>query len=174
MLEPIQTSSQLYRARGRILSSDTTQAGVDRPWSAHASSQAEAAATAAAAGHPSMHLMERMSSAVRRLENAKTVLVDELARCSMLRDEARIEVACLMSDAKKQLPALQECVCGLERDCNALYVCYQTTLEMLGKKSEWVEELLADVVNLKAIYHQLLLDREREQEQEQEQIKMSA
>ncbi|KAI9820465.1 MAG: hypothetical protein M1826_000902 [Phylliscum demangeonii] len=245
VLDPIQTSSQSRRARGRMLSSDTTLAsGADRPWSAHASSPAAAAAgqwtppdahvqvhngggssmpatptpTADAPEHdallhlrldspsahhdrmvsgsastagagagagagpgpgpgPSVQLVERMSAAVRRLESEKGALTDELARCSAARDEARLEVARLMREAEAQLPLLQELrerVRRLERDHDALHARYQTTLEMLGEKSERVEELLADVVDLKAIYRQLLLEREPEPEPERERVELPA
>ncbi|KAG5926496.1 hypothetical protein E4U42_003270 [Claviceps africana] len=44
----------------------------------------------------------------------------------------------------------------LEREVARLDARYQTTLEMLGEKSELVDELRADVADVKAMYRELV------------------
>lgn len=108
-----------------------------------------------AAAGPSVQLVERMSATVRRLENEKAASKDELARLVAQRDGARKEVVTLMReiDAKRAVDAK---VAKVEQDLTQLGQRYQTTLEMLGEKSERVEELEADVADLKKIYRELI------------------
>ena len=47
-------------------------------------------------------------------------------------------------------------VLELEKEVDAINARYQTTLEMLGEKSEMVEELKADVQDVKAMYRELV------------------
>lgn len=105
---------------------------------------------------PSVQLVERMSAAVRRLESEKAASRDELTRLSAQRDEARKEIVNLMKEveAKRVVDAK---VGELEGKVAELNARYQTTLEMLGEKSEMVEELQADVVDLKKIYKELVM-----------------
>lgn len=103
---------------------------------------------------PSVQLVERMSATVRRLESERAASKDELARITSQRDEARQQVVDLMreSEEKKEADArVQE----LERRLEELDQRYQTTLEMLGEKSERVEELQADIVDIKQMYREL-------------------
>ena len=104
---------------------------------------------------PSVQLVERMSAAVRRLESERASFKDELARVAGQRDEARRQVVELMreADEKKNSDArVQE----LEQEIVGLNQRYQTTLEMLGEKSEQVEEFRADIADLKKIYRELV------------------
>ena len=111
-------------------------------------------ASTAAAG-PSVQLVERMSAAVRRLESEKAASKDELARLSQQRDEAREQVVSLMREAEEKRKA-DERIKALEIDNNIVQERYSTTLEMLGEKSEKVEELKADVADLKQMYRELV------------------
>ncbi|KAI9669928.1 MAG: hypothetical protein M1831_006964 [Alyxoria varia] len=111
-------------------------------------------ASTAAAG-PSVQLVERMSSNVRRLESEKAASKDELARLSAQRDEARKEVVSLMQEVEEKR-ALDQKVEHLEQEMSTVSERYQTTLEMLGERSERVGELEADVADLKKIYRELL------------------
>ena len=70
-------------------------------------------ASTAAAG-PSVQLVERMSSNVRRLESEKAASKDELARLSAQRDEARKEVVTLMQEVEEKR-ALDQKVENLEQ-----------------------------------------------------------
>lgn len=110
--------------------------------------------SAAGAG-PSVQLVERMSAAVRRLESEKAASREEVGRLCAQRDEAREQVVSLMEEVEGKRAA-DERVRGLEKDVRAIEERYLTTLEMLGEKSEVVEELKADVVDLKQLYRELV------------------
>ncbi|KAI1373587.1 TATA element modulatory factor 1 TATA binding-domain-containing protein [Hypoxylon crocopeplum] len=104
---------------------------------------------------PSVQLVERMSSAIRRLESEKVAAKEELARISSQRDEARGEIVVLMKEVEAGKGARMK-VDELEKEVVAINERYQTTLEMLGEKSELVEELRADVDDVKAMYRDLV------------------
>ena len=102
-----------------------------------------------------MQLVERMSATVRRLESERAASKDELARITSQRDQAREQVVDLMREADQKRTSdarVQE----LETRIEELDQRYQTTLEMLGEKSEQVEELQADIADLKKIYRELV------------------
>lgn len=104
---------------------------------------------------PSVQLVERMSAAIRRLESEKVAAKEELARISSQRDEARAEIVTLMKDTEAGKAAASR-VESLEQEVAEINERYQTTLEMLGEKSELVEELRADVEDVKAMYRDLV------------------
>ena len=104
---------------------------------------------------PSVQLVERMSAAVRRLENEKISTKEELARLASQRDEARAEILSLMQEVEAKR-ADHGRVLELEKEVEEINARYQTTLEMLGEKSEMVEELKADVQDVKAMYRELV------------------
>ncbi|KAF1975089.1 hypothetical protein BU23DRAFT_87771 [Bimuria novae-zelandiae CBS 107.79] len=104
---------------------------------------------------PSVQLVERLSTAVRRLESEKATNKEELARLISQRDEAREEVVALMQelDGKKEVGEKVE---KLEREMSEVNERYEKCLELLGEKSERVEELEGDVEDLKKIYRDLV------------------
>ncbi|KAL8929802.1 MAG: hypothetical protein Q9208_000946 [Pyrenodesmia sp. 3 TL-2023] len=104
---------------------------------------------------PSVQLVERMSAAVRRLESEKAAHRDELARLSAQRDEAREQTVGLMKEAEEKRAADAKAK-ELEMKVQELNARYLTTLEMLGEKSEKVDELTADVADLKEMYRELV------------------
>ncbi|KAM3550177.1 hypothetical protein ARSEF4850_008475 [Beauveria asiatica] len=107
------------------------------------------------AAGPSVQLVERMSAAIRRLEAEKVAAKEEMARVCGQRDEARSDMVGLMKeleDAKTASARVPELQVQVEK----LDARYQTTLEMLGEKSELVEELRADVQDVKAMYRELI------------------
>ncbi|KAL8763384.1 MAG: hypothetical protein Q9184_000772 [Pyrenodesmia sp. 2 TL-2023] len=104
---------------------------------------------------PSVQLVERMSAAVRRLESEKAAHRDELARLSAQRDEARDQTVGLMKEAEEKRAADAKAK-QLETKVQELNARYLTTLEMLGEKSEKVDELTADVADLKEMYRELV------------------
>ncbi|KAK0730761.1 TATA element modulatory factor 1 TATA binding-domain-containing protein [Lasiosphaeris hirsuta] len=104
---------------------------------------------------PSVQLVERMSAAIRRLESEKVAAREELARISRQRDEARAEIVALMREAESGKASVQR-VAALEAEVAEVNARYETTLEMLGEKSEMVEELKADVQDVKAMYRELV------------------
>jgi predicted nucleic acid-binding Zn-ribbon protein len=104
---------------------------------------------------PSVQLVERMSAAVRRLESEKATHKEEVARLTAQRDEARNEVVKLMrevDDVKKQ----GDKVADLEKRLSEMENREGTALEMLGEKTERVEELEGDVRELKRMYRELV------------------
>jgi TATA element modulatory factor len=111
--------------------------------------------TSAVGAGPSVQLVERMSATVRRLETEKAASKDELARLTAQRDEARQEVVSLMREVEMKR-ANDERVKALEEEQRAINERYQTTLELLGEKSELVEELKADVADVKQMYRDLV------------------
>ena len=104
---------------------------------------------------PSVQLVERMSAAVRRLESEKASHKDELGRLSGQRDEARDQVVGLMKEVEEKR-GWESRVKELEKEMEGVQERYLTTLEMLGEKSERVEELKADVQDLKGMYRELV------------------
>ena len=104
---------------------------------------------------PSVQLVERMSAAVRRLESEKAAHKDELSRLSTQRDESREQVVSLMKEAEEKR-TWEKRVKELEGSMREVEGRYLTTLEMLGEKSEKVEELKADVQDLKGMYRELV------------------
>ncbi|OAX81175.1 hypothetical protein ACJ72_04484 [Emergomyces africanus] len=107
------------------------------------------------AAGPSVQLVERMSTTIRRLESERAASKDELARLTAQRDEARQEVVELMREVEEKRKGDQR-IQELETTVEQLDQRYQTTLEMLGEKSELVEELRADIADLKKIYRELV------------------
>ena len=107
------------------------------------------------AAGPSVQLIERMSAAVRRLESEKASSQDELDRVIAQRDETRRQVMSLMQELEVR-KAVSDKVGVLEQEVSSINQRYQTTLEMLGEKSELVEELRADVADVKQMYKDLV------------------
>lgn len=107
------------------------------------------------AAGPSVQLVERMSAAIRRLEAEKVASKEEMARVCNQRDEARTDMVGLMKELEEAKTASSR-VPELETQVENLDARYQTTLEMLGEKSELVEELRADVQDVKAMYRELI------------------
>ena len=107
------------------------------------------------AAGPSVQLIERMSAAVRRLETEKALSQDELERVTAQRDETRKQVTSLLQEIREKEDASARAK-DLEREVAAINQRYQTTLEMLGEKSELVEELRSDVADVKQMYKDLV------------------
>lgn len=107
------------------------------------------------AAGPSVQLVERMSAAIRRLEAEKVAAKEEMTRVCNQRDEARADMVTLMKDLEEAKTASSR-VPQLEEQVSNLDARYQTTLEMLGEKSELVEELRADVQDVKVMYRELV------------------
>jgi chromosome segregation ATPase len=104
---------------------------------------------------PSVQLVDRLSAAVRRLEAEKVAAKEEMTRVCSQRDEARSDIVALMKEVESAKAATSK-VAELEKELADINSRYQTTLEMLGEKSELVEELRADVQDVKAMYRELV------------------
>lgn len=107
------------------------------------------------AAGPSVQLVESLSAAIRRLESEKSAAREELARVSNQRDEGRAEIVAFMREAESGRAAVKK-VADLEAEVADVKARYETTLELLGEKSELVEELKADVQDVKAMYRDLI------------------
>ncbi|KAK1778265.1 TATA element modulatory factor 1 TATA binding-domain-containing protein [Copromyces sp. CBS 386.78] len=134
--------------------SDTGFDSIDSSSSPHNVMQDMVSVSTIAAG-PSVQLVERMSAKIRQLESEKVTVREELARISKQRDEARAEIVVLMGEVENQKKA-GERVAELERQVAEVNERYETTLELLGEKSEEVDELKADVADLKDMYRDLV------------------
>lgn len=124
------------------------------PSSPRAIAQDMISVSTSAAG-PSVQLVERMSAAIRRLEAEKVAAKEEMARVCSQRDEARSELGGLMKDLEEAKQATVR-VKELETEVGELNGRYEATLELLGEKSELVEELKADVQDVKEMYRELV------------------
>ncbi|KAI4144563.1 MAG: hypothetical protein LQ340_006603 [Diploschistes diacapsis] len=113
--------------------------------------------TSTAAAGPSVQLVERMSAAVRRLESEKAASRDEIDRLSSQRDEARTQAMALIDEIEGKRATETKFV-EMGAEIQELNIRLQTTLEMLGEKSELVEELKADILDMKEIYRSTLED----------------
>ncbi|KAL7930903.1 TATA element modulatory factor 1 TATA binding domain-containing protein [Trichoderma chlorosporum] len=107
------------------------------------------------AAGPSVQLVERMSAAIRRLEAERVAAKEEMARVCSQRDEARGDMVALMKELEEAKAASAR-VPDLEKEVAELDTRYQTTLELLGEKSELVDELRADVDDVKTMYRELV------------------
>ena len=143
--EPVRSPSIAERENG----ADDTM-----PSSPRQTAQDMISMSTVAAG-PSVQLVERMSAAIRRLEAEKVAAKEEMSRVCSQRDEARNDMVGLMKELEEAKSASSR-VPQLEEDVSSLDSRYQTTLEMLGEKSELVEELRADVQDIKAMYRELV------------------
>jgi hypothetical protein len=108
------------------------------------------------AAGPSVQLVERMSAAVRRLESEKAASKEEHARLLAQRDEAREEVVGLMREVDGVRKS-NERLASVEKELADLKTRYEASLEMLGEKSEEVEELRDDLNEVKKIYKEVLM-----------------
>ena len=114
----------------------------------------ELMSTSTVGAGPSVQLVERLSISIRRLESEKAASKDELTRLTTQRDESRSQVVDLMREVEEKR-SVDERLKSLEEEHKGLKGRYDATLEMLGEKSELVEELKADVADVKGMYRQL-------------------
>lgn len=106
---------------------------------------------------PSIQVIGRMSSQVRKLTSEVSNLKEELVRVGGEKDEASREVVRLMTEnddlleSKTKLEAVEERLEAMEkRESQAL--------EMLGEKEEKIGELRADIADMKELYSRQISD----------------
>ena len=124
------------------------------PTSTHQTINDMVSASTVAAG-PSVQFVERMSHTVRRLESEKVATKEDIARLSAQRDEARAEIVALMREIKEKRNSDSR-VKELETEVAEIKARHETVLEMLGEKSEQLEEAQSDILDLKAMYRELV------------------
>ncbi|KAI5968932.1 hypothetical protein KGF57_000047 [Candida theae] len=95
-----------------------------------------------------LQLIHKMSSNIRRLEIELNTLKDEYEKLLDVK-EAREQELLESIKANEQVHELKLKVEELEREIEEKEAKEQTMLELIGEKSEQVEELKADVVDLK-------------------------
>jgi len=110
--------------------------------------------SAVAAGS-SVQLVERMSSSIRRLESELAAIREEMETAQAQRDDARREVVDMVREVEGRREAERR-VKVLESEVEELKRREECTLEMLGEKSELVDELRQDVLDLKGMYRDLV------------------
>ena len=145
----IVTSHDMDEYFNNVPATPASQSHANSPRAVH-----DLVSTSTVGAGPSVQLVERMSANVRRLESEKAASKDEIARLMTQRDESRQEVVDLMREVEEKRNAAQR-LALLEEEQKALARRHQTTLELLGEKSELVDELKADIQDVKDMYRQL-------------------
>jgi hypothetical protein len=105
----------------------------------------------------SVQLVGKMNTTIRRLESDLANCRQDLVKMTKSKDDAYQEVIKLMK-VNDELLTYKDKAASLEARIAELETREQTTLEMLGEKSELVEELRADVEDLKTMYRQQIED----------------
>lgn len=102
---------------------------------------------------PSIQLVNRMSRTIRSLESELSNVKEDLLRMTASKDEAVKDITQLMEETET-LRQYKSQVEELENKIKEMSIREQTTLEMLGEKSEQVMELRADVSDIKSMFQQ--------------------
>lgn len=153
-MQSANTNNEALEAPSVLTDNEDVYENFASPISPHHALNEMVSVSTAGAG-PSIQLVERMSSAVRRLESEKVSSKDDLARLTSQRDEARAEIIALMKEVETAKSANGK-VRELEAEIAAINRRYETTLEMFGEKSERVDELEGDIIDLKTMYRELV------------------
>ncbi|KAI8054963.1 TATA element modulatory factor 1 TATA binding-domain-containing protein, partial [Gilbertella persicaria] len=106
---------------------------------------------------PTTILVERLQSNIRQLENQISFYQTQLSSSSQSRDELSEEVLS-MSQEIEQLRKEVKRTKDLETQHQQLDSRYQTLLELLGERTEQVEELKADLQDVKEMYKSQIID----------------
>ncbi|PNS19791.1 hypothetical protein CAC42_7758 [Sphaceloma murrayae] len=131
-----------------------------RPGSPHGTAADVISASTVHTG-PSVQLVERMSSSIRRLEAEKAAHRDEVLRLQTQRDEARDEMVRLMREVEGRKSVEGE-MAGIKEEMEKLRERYEACLEMMGEREEEVLELRGDLGDMKRIYRELVEKMGRE------------
>lgn len=121
----------------------------------HPSRHPDMVSISTVAAGPSVQLVERMSATVRRLESELAAIREEITSVQSQRDDARKEVVEMVREVEEARERGQR-IAALEKEVEELKRREECTLEMLGEKSERVEELKQDVQDLKSMYRDLV------------------
>lgn len=155
-LNPISRSGSTLDV-GTITEEDTqqdffeTSSGFFPP--ADTSTRIENSSVYTASGGASLQLVSKMNTTIRRLESELAISRHELEKVTKEKENAYTEVVSLMS-SNEELSVYKNESEELKLRLSKLEEREHTALEMLGEKSEQVEELKADVMDLKQMYRQ--------------------
>lgn len=97
-----------------------------------------------------IQLIGKLSAQIRRLEIESLTLKDEIANLNNVKNESNNEIVKLLKE-NSEVRKLKNENDELTNKVSELDKKYQRTLELLGEKSERVEELSADVDDLKQL-----------------------
>lgn len=106
---------------------------------------------------PSMQLLGQMNTSLRRLELDLANCKQELAKMTKQKDAAYTEVSDLLKQIT-ELELIKDRFDDMEKENALCREQQQAALVMLGEKSERVQELEADVDDLKTMYRQQIED----------------
>jgi outer membrane murein-binding lipoprotein Lpp len=104
--------------------------------------------SSSAIGGSNVQLLGKMSSQVRRLQTELATMREDMERLSNEKKAANEEIVNLMKD-NEQVQSYKDRITELEEQAEGYVARNEKTLEILGEKSEQVEELKADVQDLK-------------------------
>ncbi|ODV87365.1 hypothetical protein CANARDRAFT_5904 [[Candida] arabinofermentans NRRL YB-2248] len=104
-------------------------------------------------GGNNIQMMGKLSSHIRRLEVEVMTLKDEVNELNAQKQEASNEIIRLLKE-NEMVESYKAKITTLQEDFNTLNANYDTTLELLGEKSERCGELEADVDDLKDMMRQ--------------------
>lgn len=106
---------------------------------------------------PSIQVIGRMSSQVRKLTSEVSNLKEELVRVGGEKDEASREVVRLMTENDDLLESKTK-LDTVESRLDAMEKRESQALEMLGEKEEKITELRADIADMKELYSMQISD----------------
>ncbi|KAI9303172.1 hypothetical protein BJ944DRAFT_241684 [Cunninghamella echinulata] len=95
--------------------------------------------------------VERLQATIKQMENQINFYQTQLQSASQSRDELSDEILVMsneMEELRKEYKQLQ----GNQKDYDELNQRYQASLELLGERTEQVEELKADIADVKDMY----------------------
>lgn len=102
-------------------------------------------------------LVERLQANIRQLENQLSFYQTQLQSSSQSRDELSEEVLDMTQEIEQLRKEVKK-TNQLEEQYQQLNDRYQTLLELLGEKAEQVEELKADLQDVKEMYKSQIID----------------
>ncbi|KAG0321805.1 hypothetical protein BG000_003098 [Podila horticola] len=95
--------------------------------------------------------IERLNTMVRQLEGQVTFLTEQVRTTNRNKDELSDELVKVTMELE-ELQSLAAKVPGLEQELHLLQERHKAALEMLGERTEEVQELRADIIDVKDAY----------------------
>ena len=106
---------------------------------------------------PNVSMIERLSSSVRRLESELATAKEELLELGRLRNQTKEDYVGMLAELDEKRELAQK-LDNLQQDHTTLSHRYDGALELLGEKSELVDELQLDIADLKVALRQAMQD----------------
>lgn len=101
-------------------------------------------------GHANIQLINKMALLIRRLEVELATIKDDNARLAEEKDAVQLQLLDLLKENQSEENPTNR-IAALEEEVAAMKAKELTLLEVLGEKTEQVEELRADIVDLKEL-----------------------